>query len=118
MNDDTYLYESAVYARTHGRSARTYFIIVTGIFGCLSSGILGGIWVRGDEPMYVDVDNTELLARGTLFPNQDMDAVDAMIAKGMKMTRECLATVYQKVTPGSDITALGDSSVALSHNWD
>jgi hypothetical protein len=43
-----------------------------------------------------------------------MDAVDAMIAMGMKMTRECLATVFQKVTPGSDITALGDSSVALS----
>jgi hypothetical protein len=38
--------------------------------------------------------------------------------KGMKMTRECLSTVYQKVTPGSDITALGDSSVALSLNWD
>jgi hypothetical protein len=47
-----------------------------------------------------------------------MDAVDAMIAKGMKMKRECLATVYQKVTPGSDITALGDSSVALALNWD
>jgi hypothetical protein len=49
-----------------------------------------------------------------LFPTQDMDAVDAMIAMGMKMTRECLAAVFQKVTPGSDITALGDSSVALS----
>lgn len=45
-----------------------------------------------------------------------MDAVDAMIAKGMRMTRECLATVYQKVTPGSDITALGGSSIALY--WD
>ena len=53
-----------------------------------------------------------------LFPTQDMDAVDAMIAMGMKMAWECLAAVFQKVTPGSDITALGDSSVALSLDWD
>lgn len=93
-------------------------IVVAGHTWCHLASVRFHVWVRGDEPINVDVDNTELLARGTLFPNQDMDAVDAMIAKGMRMTRECLATVYQKVTPGSDITALGGSSVALSHNWD
>ncbi|KAG2097046.1 uncharacterized protein F5147DRAFT_715898 [Suillus discolor] len=67
-------------------------------------------------PINIDVDN-ELLARGTLFPKQDMDAVDTMIEKGMVMMRDCLATVCQKVAPGSNICAIRDSGVTFCPNW-
>lgn len=54
----------------------------------------------------------------TLFPNQDMDAVDAMIKKGMVMIRDCIATVCQEAAPGSNITALQDSDITFRPNWD
>ncbi|KAG2032811.1 hypothetical protein BDR03DRAFT_1094754 [Suillus americanus] len=76
------------------------------------------VWVRGDEPINIDIDN-ELMARGTLFPKQDMDmgAVDTMIEKGMMMMRDHLADDCQKVAPGSDISALRDSSVTFRPEW-
>ncbi|KAG2032808.1 hypothetical protein BDR03DRAFT_1014939 [Suillus americanus] len=79
---------------------------------CHLASVRFHVWVRGDESINVDVDN-ELLARGALFPNQDMSVVDTMIEKGMVMMRDYLATVWQKATPGIDITALRDSSVTF-----
>ncbi|KAG1719784.1 hypothetical protein EDB19DRAFT_1918537 [Suillus lakei] len=93
-------------------------VVIAGHTWCHLASVRFHVWVRGNEPIDVDVDNSELLARGTLFPNQDMDAVDAMIEKGMVMMRDCLASAYQKVAPGSDISALRDSSVAFQPKWD
>ncbi|KAG1811794.1 uncharacterized protein BJ212DRAFT_490309 [Suillus subaureus] len=91
-------------------------IVVAGHTWCHLESVRFHVWVRGDEAINVDVDN-ELLARGTLFPNQEMGAVDAMIDKGMVMMRDHLAAVCQKVAPGSDISALRDSSVTFRPEW-
>ncbi|KAG1841783.1 hypothetical protein F4604DRAFT_1939248 [Suillus subluteus] len=91
-------------------------IVFAGHTWCHLASVQFHVWVRGDEPINVDVDN-ELLARGTLFPNQDMGAVDTMIKKGMVMMRDHLAAVCQKVAPGSDISALRDSSVTFRPKW-
>ncbi|KAG1852258.1 hypothetical protein DFJ58DRAFT_841916 [Suillus subalutaceus] len=72
-------------------------IVFAGHTWCHLASVQFHVWVRGDEPINVDVDN-ELLARGTLFPNQDMGAVDTMIKKGMVMMRDHLAAVCQKST--------------------
>ncbi|KAG1763287.1 hypothetical protein EDD22DRAFT_887448 [Suillus occidentalis] len=93
-------------------------IVIAGHTWCHLTSARFHIWVRGDEPINIDVDNNELQACGTLFPNQDMDAVDAMIKKGMLMMRDCYATVCQEAAPGSNITALQDSVITFCSNWD
>lgn len=110
-------------------------IVIAGHTWCHLASARFHIWVRGDEPINIDVDNNELQACGvsicehirfallmallqTLFPNQDMDAVDAMIKKGMVMIRDCIATVCQEAAPGSNITALQDSDITFCPNWD
>ncbi|KAG1867237.1 hypothetical protein DFJ58DRAFT_861492 [Suillus subalutaceus] len=70
-------------ARSHDKH-----IVIAGHTWCHLASVRFHVWVRGDEPINVDNDNNELLARGTLFPNQDMDEVEAMIKKGMKMTQD------------------------------
>ncbi|KAG1852259.1 hypothetical protein DFJ58DRAFT_414358 [Suillus subalutaceus] len=91
-------------------------IVFAGHTWCHLASVRFYVWVRGDEPIDVNVDN-ELLACGTLFPNQDMGAVDTMIKKGMVMMRDHLAAVCQKVAPASDISALRDSSVTFCPEW-
>ncbi|KAG2097041.1 uncharacterized protein F5147DRAFT_715871 [Suillus discolor] len=91
-------------------------VVVAGHTWCHLASVRFHVWVRGDEPINIDVDN-ELLARGTLFPKRDMDAVDTMIEKGMVMMRDCLATVCQKVAPGSNICAIRESGVTFCPNW-
>lgn len=93
-------------------------IVIAGHTWCHLASARFHIWVRGDEPINIDVDNNELQACGTLFPNRDMDAVDAMIEKGMVMMRDCIATSCQKATPGSDITAIQDSVITFHPKWD
>ncbi|KAG1871450.1 hypothetical protein F4604DRAFT_1926183 [Suillus subluteus] len=92
-------------------------IMIAGHTWCHLASVRFHVWVRGDEPINVDDDNNELLARGTLFPNQDMDEVEAMIKKGMKMTQDCLATFYQEVAPDSDISAFRNSNTSLTFYW-
>ncbi|KAG1906358.1 uncharacterized protein F5891DRAFT_1244629 [Suillus fuscotomentosus] len=91
-------------------------VVVAGHTWCHLASVQFHVWVRGDEPINIDVDN-ELLARGTLLPKQDMDAVDTMIEKGMVMMRDYLATVCQKVAPDSNISAIRDSGVTFCPNW-
>ncbi|KAG2029275.1 hypothetical protein BDR03DRAFT_975911, partial [Suillus americanus] len=91
-------------------------IVVAGHTWCHLGSVRFHVWVRGDEPINIDVDN-ELMACGTLFPNQDMGAVDSRIEKGMMMMRDHLADDCQKVAPGSDISALRDSSVTFRPEW-
>ncbi|KAG1818378.1 hypothetical protein EV424DRAFT_1405677 [Suillus variegatus] len=91
-------------------------VVVAGHTWCHLASVRFHVWVRGDEPINIDVDN-ELLARGTLLPKQDMDVVDTMIEKGMVMMRDHLATVCQKVAPGSNISAIRDSGVTFCPNW-
>ncbi|KAG2032813.1 hypothetical protein BDR03DRAFT_739343 [Suillus americanus] len=91
-------------------------VVVAGHTWCHLGSVRFHVWVRGDEPINIDVDS-ELLARGTLFPNQDMGAVDTMIEKGMVVMRDHLEDVCQKVAPGSDISALRDSSITFRPEW-
>lgn len=117
------------------RSHHDQPIVIAGHTWCHLASARFHIWVRGNEPINIDVDNNELQACGvsicehirfallmallqTLFPNQDMDAVDAMIEKGMVMMRDRIATVCQEAAPGSDITALQDSVITFRPNWD
>ncbi|KAG1871786.1 hypothetical protein DFJ58DRAFT_837105 [Suillus subalutaceus] len=82
-------------------------IVVAGHTWCHLGSVLFHSWVRGDEPINADVDD-ELLGRGTLFPNQDMGAVDTMIERGMVMMRDHLAAVCHKsTTPPMTGTARG-----------
>jgi hypothetical protein len=89
--------------------------------------VIGTLWVVDDavakhvvEAFYENMFKEGLMdfTKAAWALNHATNAVKTKVPlehiKGMKMTRECLATVYQKVTPGSDITALGDSSIALS----
>lgn len=93
-------------------------IVIAGHTWCHLASVRFHIWVRGDEPINIDVDDGELQACGTLFPNWDMDAADAMIKKGMVMMRDRIATVCQEAAPGSDITSLQDSVITFQPNWD
>ncbi|KAG1811845.1 uncharacterized protein BJ212DRAFT_496733 [Suillus subaureus] len=99
-------------ARSHDKH-----IVIAGHTWCHLASVQFHVWVRGDEPINVDDTNNELLARGTLFPNQDMDEVEAMIKKGMEMTQDCLANFSQKVAPGGDISALRNSNASLTFYW-
>jgi hypothetical protein len=111
-------------------------IVIAGHTWCHLASARFHIWLRGDEPINldIDVDNNELQACGvsicehirfallmalqTLFPNQDIDAVDAMIKKGMVMMRDRIATVCQEAAPGSNITALQNSVIMFRPDWD
>jgi hypothetical protein len=93
-------------------------IVIAGHTWCHLASARFHIWVRGNEPIDIDVDNSELQACGTLFPNRDMDAADTMIEKGMVMMRDCIATFCQEAAPGSDITAIQDSVITFRPNWD
>ncbi|KAG2054287.1 hypothetical protein BDR06DRAFT_1021008 [Suillus hirtellus] len=92
-------------------------VVVAGHTWCHLASVRFHVWVRGEKPINIDVDN-ELLARGTLFPNQDMDAVDTMIEKGMVMMRDYIVTVCQEVVPGSDTSAIRNSGVTFCPDWD
>ncbi|KAG2340787.1 hypothetical protein BDR05DRAFT_1032515 [Suillus weaverae] len=92
-------------------------IVIAGHTWCHLASVRFHVWVRGNEPINIDVDNSELQACGTLFPNRDMGAADTMIEKGMVMMRDCIATVCQEAAPGSYITAIQDSVVAFCPNW-
>ncbi|KAG1771969.1 hypothetical protein EV702DRAFT_1246814 [Suillus placidus] len=92
-------------------------IVIAGHTWCHLASVRFHVWVRGNEPINIDVDNSELQACGTLFPNRDMGAADTMIEKGMVMMRDCIATVCQEAAPGSYITAIQDSVVAFRPNW-
>ncbi|KAG2357130.1 hypothetical protein BDR07DRAFT_1421165 [Suillus spraguei] len=99
-----------------GAAAQSYdkAIVIANHTWCHLRSVRFHVWVRGDEPIDVDVDN-ELLARGTLFPNQDMGAVDTMIEKGMQ---DYITTTCDKLAPGSYISACQDSSVTFRSQWD
>ncbi|KAG2357124.1 hypothetical protein BDR07DRAFT_1612678 [Suillus spraguei] len=91
-------------------------IVIANHTWCHLGSVRFHVWVRGDEPINVDVDN-ELLARGTLFPNQDMGAIDTMIEKGMVMMRDYIATTCEKIAPGDDTSAFRNSSVTFRPKW-
>ncbi|KAG2035108.1 hypothetical protein BDR03DRAFT_963237 [Suillus americanus] len=90
-------------------------IMIAGHTWCHLASVRFHVWVQGSEPINIDVDNGELQASSTLFPNRDMDAADTMIEKGMVMMRDRIATVCQEAAPG--ITALQDSDIAFRPNW-
>ncbi|KAG1818383.1 hypothetical protein EV424DRAFT_969530, partial [Suillus variegatus] len=92
-------------------------VVVAGHTWCHLASVRFHVWVRGEKPINIDVDN-ELLARGTLFPNQDMDVIDTMIEKGMVMMRDYIATVCQEVVPGNHISAIRNSGVTFCADWD
>ncbi|KAG1803888.1 aldehyde dehydrogenase family-domain-containing protein [Suillus plorans] len=64
------------------------------------------VWVRGVKPINLNTTDSNLVASGTLYPVEDMDAVHVMIQKGVRVVREQLIDLSQIINPNIDDNAM------------
>ncbi|KAG1851059.1 hypothetical protein DFJ58DRAFT_729040 [Suillus subalutaceus] len=78
---------------------------------CSVGSISFKVWVRGDDPIDIDTDDVSLMAEGTLYPVENMDAVNNMIETGARALQRGLALFTQEINPDIDIHAIQDPSI-------
>ncbi|KAG2737492.1 hypothetical protein P692DRAFT_20761633, partial [Suillus brevipes Sb2] len=77
------------------------------------------VWVRGDDESVIDLDNedAEHMAHGTLLPNLDMGAVQAMLKRGAEKIRDSFVTFSKRLDPDIDCTELEQATVTFPVIW-
>ncbi|KAG1761108.1 hypothetical protein EDD22DRAFT_954348 [Suillus occidentalis] len=111
LDDFTYLMDP---------SAHPASVVVAGHTWCSISAVRYQIWVRGENPIDIDVNEGPDVAHGTLFPDIDMDSVDNMIKRGLSRMRSRLAALFQELDPQFDISPITQHNIIfpVSLDWE
>ncbi|KAG2369845.1 hypothetical protein BDR07DRAFT_1526225 [Suillus spraguei] len=76
------------------------------------------VWVRGDSPINVNLVTGACTAHGRLYPDPHMDAVNAMINKGLRLVKDRLGSLCKEASPTYDIMTLQESPIIFPLAWD
>ncbi|KAG1774501.1 hypothetical protein EV702DRAFT_1200311 [Suillus placidus] len=101
-------------------SAPSTSVVVAGHTWCNINAAHFQIWVRGNTPIDVNVDDGPDVAHGTLFPEIDMDNVNNMMRRGLARMRDHLADLLQALDPQSDVSLIRqhDPLFPINLDWD
>ncbi|KAG1785774.1 uncharacterized protein HD556DRAFT_1450432 [Suillus plorans] len=77
------------------------------------------VWVKGDHQDRIDVRNhdPQFMAHGTLAPNLNMDAVTAMLERGVRKIRDCLVSFSRELSDEVDCSELENAEVRQPIVW-
>ncbi|KAG2738952.1 hypothetical protein P692DRAFT_20655375, partial [Suillus brevipes Sb2] len=94
-------------------------VVVAGHTWCKISAVRFQIWVRGEDPIDVNVDDGPDVAFGTLFPDIEMDDVNDVMKRGLVMMRDRLAALLQSLDPQFDVNPIMQHNpiFPLKLNW-
>ncbi|KAG1775833.1 hypothetical protein EV702DRAFT_1046712 [Suillus placidus] len=101
-------------------SAPSTSVIVAGHTWCNINAARFHIWVRGNTPIDVNVDDGPDVAHGTLFPEIDMDNVNNMMRRGLARMHDHLADLLQVLDPQSNVSLIRqhDPLFPINLDWD
>ncbi|KAG1820636.1 hypothetical protein EV424DRAFT_1615238 [Suillus variegatus] len=77
------------------------------------------VWVKGDHQDRINVRNydPQFMAHGTLAPNLNMDAVTAMLERGVRKIRDCLVSFSRELSEDVDCSELENAEVRQPIVW-
>ncbi|KAG2130267.1 hypothetical protein DEU56DRAFT_757938 [Suillus clintonianus] len=86
---------------------------------CYISSVEFFVWVRGDDEDIIDLDNDDAdhMAHGTLLPHIKMDAVKAMLTRGVGKIRDSFVSFSKQLNPEIDCTELEEAVITLPTRW-
>ncbi|KAG2745124.1 hypothetical protein P692DRAFT_20697346, partial [Suillus brevipes Sb2] len=95
-------------------------IVVAGHTWCSISAARFQVWVRGDTPIDIDVNDGPDVAYGTLFPDLDMNDVNALIKRSLSRMRDSIVLCLQESDPQFDTSPMlqHDIRFPFKLEWD
>ncbi|KAG1844483.1 hypothetical protein F4604DRAFT_1937532 [Suillus subluteus] len=93
-------------------------IVVEGHVWCDLSAVDFQVWIRGITPIDIDTDDSQLTARGTLFPHKSMDDITAMMEGGLSMMRDRYVDLALVTELNANLDALCAKQITLPFDWD
>ncbi|KAG0691997.1 hypothetical protein DFH29DRAFT_1009632 [Suillus ampliporus] len=111
LGDFTYLMDT---------SAPSSSVVVAGHTWCNINAVHFQVWVRGNTPIDIDVDDGPDVAHGTLFPDVDMENIDNMIKRGLGRMCDRLAALLEVLDPQFDASPIRqhDLMFPVALHWD
>ncbi|KAG0697282.1 hypothetical protein DFH29DRAFT_878817 [Suillus ampliporus] len=111
LDDFTYLMDT---------SAPSSSVVVAGHTWCNINAVHFQVWVRGNTPIDIDVDDGPDVAHGTLFPDINMENVDNMIKRGLGRMCDRLAALLEVLDPQFDASPIRQHELMfpVALHWD